>query len=420
MTLNHLPRLMGRTYGSSNKPLAASSLFPSVRAPSRQENRPTMTATLLTWLRNIVAPGLLLCGWVWAAEVSAAPIANAMETARAERVGAMPDDSPSDRMNQLLAARDFNQTEMFVLAASHPGIVEHFVRDDLKLATGYILSLDGAELHRIRNGGTLIRGVRSLSSKEKSAARLLADHFGVDYDKLNGIKVGPQDGRIFVLDLTFQVKKKKSATYQVEMVWPSTPAREEQSRGILTKHFGARPSRTGQGAGSALPLGDASFENQYALADAWRLEQGRVLGAPHPIQEVMLDERIAIDGVRSVRFYATERTRTFQKVVQEVPVQAGLNTRLRVQHKTENIRIEYQQRRSDFKVQLTYLSNGYPMGAPHEAAGRQGSHPWEKLEIQTTVPAGATEARIEIICGLSGTAWFDGIVFEVVEGASTW
>ena len=240
------------------------------------------TAFLLEWIRRLAASALLVCGLVGTAVAFAAPMANSLETARAERVGAMPDDSPADRMNQLLAARNFNEAELFVLAGSHPGIVEHFVREDLKLATGYILSLDGAELHRIRNGGTLIRGIRSLASKEKSAARLLADHFGVDFDKLNGIKLGPQDGRIFVLDLTFQIKKKKTATYQLELVWPSTPAREEESRSILTKHFSARPSRTGRGAGSALPLTDSSFENEYALADAWRLDQGRRLGCSPP------------------------------------------------------------------------------------------------------------------------------------------
>jgi hypothetical protein len=313
----------------------------------------------------------------------AAPVASSLEEARAQRVTAMPDESPADRINQLLSARDFNEAELFVLAGNHPGIVEHLIPGDLRLATDYLFSLDGAELHRIRNGGTLIRSIRNL-------------------------------------ELTFQIKKKKTATYEMELAWPTTPAREEESRSILTKHFGARPSRVGRGAGSSIPVQDSSFESPYSLADGWRLGEGRVLGAPTPMQEVMLDERIAIDGVRSARFYATERTRVFQNIVQEVAVQAGSKTRLRVQHKTENIRIEFQQRRSDFKIQITYLSNGYPMGPPISVPARQGTHPWELLEIESVVPLNATEARIELLCSLSGTAWFDGIVYEVIDNTGGW
>jgi len=350
----------------------------------------------------------------------AAPVASALEEARAQRVTAMADVSPADRINQLLASRDFNEAELFTLAGNHPGIVEHLIPGDLRLATDYLFSLDGAELHRIRNGGTLIRSVRNLSRKEKASAQTLADFYGVDFDKLRGVKLGPKDGRIYILELTFQIKKKKTATYEMELVWPTTPAREEQSRSLLTKHFGARPSRVGRGAGSSVPVKDSSFESPYSLADGWRLGEGRVLGAPTPMQEVMLDERTAIDGKRSARFYATERTRVFQNIVQEVPVQSGTKTRLRVQHKAENIRIEYQQRRNDFKIQITYLSNGYPVSEPISAPARQGTHPWELLEIESVVPMNANEARIEIVCSLSGTAWFDGIVYEVVNNTGGW
>jgi hypothetical protein len=134
----------------------------------------------------------------------------------------------------------------------------------------------------------------------------------------------------------------------------------------------------------------------------------------------MLDERTALDGTRSVRFYATERTRVFQNVVQEVPIQPGVLTRLRVQHKTENVRVEFQQRRADFKVQITFLSHGTPVGEPAVVQGRLGSHAWELLAIEQKTPANATEARIELMCSLSGTAWFDGLVFEVIDDDQQW
>ena len=79
----------------------------------------------------------------------AAPNPSDFERARAERVMNMQDVAPSDRINQLLAARDFSQPELFALAATHPVIVEHFIPGDLNLAANYLFSLDGAELHNI-------------------------------------------------------------------------------------------------------------------------------------------------------------------------------------------------------------------------------------------------------------------------------
>ncbi len=362
----------------------------------------------------------LVMGILGASPSFAAPVATELERARADRVMNMPDVAPSDRINQLLATRGFNDAELFALAATHPVIVEHFTPGDLNLGTNYLFSLAGAELHRMRTGGTLIRPVRKLSPKEKTALRPAAKELGVPHEKLTGIKIGPKDGRNYILELTYQIKRKKTATFDIELVPPPTPKREEEARTKLTKHFGARPSRVGRGIGSSIPIKDGSFESEYSLSDGWRLEQGRVLGAPTPTQEVMLDERNAIDGLRSLRFYATERTRVFQKVVQEVQVQPGLMARFRVQHKAENVRVEFQQFRSDYKVQLTFLSNGVPIGAPFVAKGRLGTHVWELLEISERIPVNATEARIELVCSLSGTAWFDGLAFEVIESEGGW
>ena len=343
-----------------------------------------------------------------------------VEQARADRVVSMSDVAPSDRINQLLAAREFNDTELFALAATHPVLVQHFIPGDLRLALDYLFSLTGAELHKMRTGGTLIRPLRMLSQREKAALQSLSDAFGVDHEKLRGVKIGPQDGRTYSLEVTYQIKRKKTATYEVQLVPPATPKREEAARDALTRHFGARPSRVGHGVGSAISIRDSSFENPYSLADGWRLERGRVLGAVTPVQEVMLDERTAIDGKNSVRFYATERTRVFQNVVQEVAVQPGVLTRLRVQHKTDNVRVEFQQSRADFKVQITFLNAGMPVANPVVAQGRLGSHAWELLAIEHLTPANATEARIELMCSLSGTAWFDGLVYEVINGEQQW
>ncbi len=345
----------------------------------------------------------------------AAPMPNPIELARAQRVGQMPDEAPSHRINQLLAAKAFNTEELFALSSALPVIAQHFIPGKLNLATNYLFSLDGAELHKMRVGGTLIQSTRSLSSKEKKALTKISKFFDEDHEKLRGVKIGPKDGRVYVVELTYQIKKKKQQTYRIEMVPPSTPQREERARVALTKFFGARPSRVWTGVGSAIKVADASFESLYALADGWRLMDGTMLGAQSPIQAIIIDERISVDGKNSVRLYATERTRLFQNVVQEVPVTAGNHTRLRIQHRTEHIRVEFKQKRSDLKVQLTYLQNGDPIAAPHVVNGRLGSHVWEMLEIESQVPFNATEARIELISSLSGTTWFDGLIFEVVE-----
>lgn len=349
-----------------------------------------------------------------------APMATEAEQMRVDRVTNLPDVAPSDRINLLLASRDFNDAELFALASTHPIIVEHFIPGDLQLAKNYLFSLAGAELHKMRTGGTLIRPSRRLSAKEKVALKALSNEFGVEHEKLSGVKIGPKEGRNYTLELTYQIKRKKTATYDVEFVPPHTPERDEASRDKLTRHFTARPSRVGRGVGSALTIRDSSFENKYSLADGWRVEQGRVLGAPVPLQEVTLDDRNSIDGTQSVRFYATDRTRVFQNVVQEVKVQPGAIGRLRLQHKADNVRVEFQQHRSDFAVRLTYLYNGSPVAEPVSKQGRLGSHGWEMLEIESVTPANANEVRIELMCSLSGTGWFDALVFEVINGTNQW
>ena len=125
----------------------------------------------------------------------------------------------------------------------------------------------------------------------------------------------------------------------------------------------------------------------------------------------MLDERQAR---RRTKRRSTERSEHgCSKRVQEVPVTPGTTTRLRVQHKTEHIRVEFQ-RRSDFKVRSPWPT-AYP-SLRHSVHQVEWVHTWEMLEIESQVPYNANEARIELISSLSGTAWFDGIIFEVIEG----
>jgi hypothetical protein len=132
------------------------------------------------------------------------------------------------------------------------------------------------------------------------------------------------------------------------------------------------------------------------------------------VAEVAIDEGVALDGTRSVRFHATERTRRFPELVQHVPVQPGTPTRVRAQFRADNLRVEYQQREDHVGLSLTWVdSMGNAVSAPQLAQGRLTSHPWELLELTSVAPAGATMARIGLMSAVSGTSWFDGITVAV-------
>jgi hypothetical protein len=246
------------------------------------------------------------------------------------------------------------------------------------------------------------------------ALRAICVDSGYDIQKLQGIRLGPRDGRVYELELTIAVKRKKITTHTIDLVWPATPARDEESRYKLTKIFGARPSRLGQGVGSLLPLVDGSFEGD--LKDGWVIVQGANFGHHNPGQEIHLDTKVALDGQQSARFYATEKTRQFYHLQQRVPVDPDTKIRLRAQLRTDLIRLEYQQRRSDLYLGMSFLdNNGQPLGQTFTKNGRMGSHPWELLEILAATPPGATDVEVTLSSGMSGTAWYDGIILEVVE-----
>jgi hypothetical protein len=342
------------------------------------------------------------------------PLPNGDELARAAAVAQMDDNSPSQRINQLLASRQLSRTERFVLAGTHPGVVEQLEGPIQKLVTNYLFSLTGIDLHKVRQGRTLVRPERSLSPAEIVALDALCRHHEVDPDKLIGVRFGPKDGRIYELEITVQLKRKKVGTHSMELGWPSTPARDEQSRVLLTKLFGARPSRTGVGVGSLLPLVDGSFEAQ--LTDGWTVAQGTSFGHHTPAQQIQVDTKVALDGTQSLRFYATKRTRQFLRVQQRVPVDPGTRVRLRSQLKAESIQLEYQQRRSDYFMGLTFLDiNGQALGQTFTTTGRMGTHPWELLQIEAEAPPAATDVEVVLSSSVSGTAWYDGIVLEIVR-----
>lgn len=348
-----------------------------------------------------------------AAGTGRAPVVTAGARAQAAQIASMTDTDPVGRVHMVLEAAKLDEPSLFALAETHPGIVEHLTDPHLKVTVDYLRTLPATELRRLQQGETIIRNFNTLKGAERKAALVLAERMAFPKykeKKLGSMRLGPFEARIFRVEITYNKSKKKLFTEQVEMAWPSTPERDEKTRDRLARHFGARPTRMAGTAGTPLPVNDASFEQDGTLGDIWDVVDGVMLGTDSPSAEVAIDDRIALDGSRSVRFNATNRTRLFPEVVQHVPVQAGTPIRARAQFRAQNLRVEYQQREDQIGLSVTWLdSGGYALGSPERAIGRLTSHPWEVLEVTSTAPAGATMARIGIISAVSGTAWFDAV-----------
>ena len=344
------------------------------------------------------------------------PVVDAAAEASAALIRAMPDGDPVGRINQLLAARDLSPGALFALASTHPGLVEQLTTPRLRMAIDYLAVLPSGDLNRVRRGETVIRSLRELRGTEYTMAVALSETFGFKEKKLEAIVMGPFESRIYNLSVRSKGKAGAQDNGTIELAWPSTPQRDERSREALSKHFGARPSRTGVGAGSLLGLHDGSFDAGTPLSDSWDLIDGNVLGTRAPVGEVVIDNGVALDGRSSLRFFADEKTRLFLKAIQYVPVQPGTVIRARAQLKTDNVRPEYQQSDRDLYLELIFLdAMGDPISAPARAYGRMSTHTWELLELQQQTPPGATSVQVGLISALSGKSWFDAVTLEVVQ-----
>jgi len=343
------------------------------------------------------------------------PVVDAGAEARAAGVAMMSDTDPVGRLNMLLAAKDLDDAALFALAGTHPGIVEQLTTPKYRQAVEYVALLPAGDLNRARRGETVIRTLRELRGLEYTKAVQFTERFGYKEKKLEAMVIGPYEARIYRVEVRSTAKRGGQDTGVVELAWPGTPERDEQSRNTLAKYFGARPSRTGQGAGSLLALRNGSFDDG-ALADAWDLMDGTVLGTRAPVGEVVIDDRVALDGSSSLRFFSDEKTRLFPMAVQIVSVQPGTVLRVRTQLKTENVRAEFQQSDQDLFLEVIFMdAGGTPVSGPARAYGRASTHTWELLEVQQQAPMGATLVQVGLLSAMSGTAWFDGVVVEIVQ-----
>ncbi len=357
---------------------------------------------------------LLLCFFFSASALAdRPPVVDAAAASQAAQISRMSDGDPVSRMQMLLAARELSDAALFALAATHPGLVEQLTNSTYRTAIDYISSLPPPELHRVRQGETVIRTLRSMSSTEEGIVESLCEANSIKFKKFQAMRVGPLEGRIYRVEMTSTGKKKSTVSSEIALAWPGTPERDEESRVVLTRYFNARPSQINN---SVLPLIDGSFEVGQALSEDWVLREALVLGPNVPVNNIDIDTRNAIDGRYSLRFHADNETRRFNMVSQRITVVEGMTLRARTQVMSDNLRVEFQQRPTDVYLALSFLDiYGNPVAPPKRTVARLHSHTWELLEIITPVPSGTDLVQLELLSAVSGTAWFDGVTLELVK-----
>jgi hypothetical protein len=356
----------------------------------------------------------LLLGVALASPSGGVPTLDAESVAIADAVRMMADTDPVSRVAMLLEARRLPRNALFSLATSHPGIVEQLIKPEFAEVLEYLEAIPAPELHRIRRGETVVRADRDLKGRERDIAIKVARRMNFpkfDPEKVQAVRLSPLEGRVFLMEITYKKSKRKEYTQNISIAWPSSPERDEESRSALAVYFGARPSADCQAVGAPIPINDGSFEREYTLNDAWELVDAVELGNKRtPVNEVSIDDSIALDGYHSVRFHADDHTRLFKEVVQVVPITGGQAVRVRTQMRAEDLRVEFQQREDQVCLTVSWLDmNRQPVGGAVKAVARLATHPWELVEVAETAPYNAAFLRIGLLSAVSGTAWFDAV-----------
>jgi hypothetical protein len=348
------------------------------------------------------------------------PTITPVDQGAAELIRRLPEATPVDRMNQLLEARKLTAGGRFDLATTHPHIVEHLYNSKFDEIFEYIDLMPPAELNRIRRGETVIRSIADLRGREGELAGSIGSRFDFPKykpEKVVAVRMGSIQQQVWKFEIKYKKNKRKEFTEDIELAWKSSPERDEQSRDLIAKAIGARPSRVARGIGSTIRIQDGSFEDEHSLNDSWALVEAVVLtDARTPVSDVAIDEKVYLDGNSSVRFFAEERTRTFYEVAQAAPVSPGQRLLATSQVRAENLRVEHQQREDHVCMTLSFLDgNGRPVGPARRAIARLETYPWTRLAIEESAPPEAEFVRIAVFSGVSGTAWFDAIEIEVLE-----
>jgi len=357
---------------------------------------------------------LLVCLFVMllpsvAAAVATAPVPTAQHRTQAESVARMNDASPTDRVVKLMKAAELEREALFVLAGYDPILVEQLIDEKTRGVVAYIADLPATELADLRAGNTVVRRAEGWGKLEWQHLIELATLAEIPKTKkLESVRIGVITGS----NMRFELFGAKGDTEIIFAIAP-TPVREERARGMLTKHFGARPAEITRGPGTRLPLVDSSFERETSIGGAWSLEPCVTRGGTIPEAQIALDLSERLDGRAAVRFHSDTNTRYWPQLEQKISIAPGTSLVLRGHVKGHYLRRERDQERV-FRMALEFEDiAGNPVGEPVEATLQTGDMDWRQFVIKAYAPIEADYVKVVLASTISGTAWFDGLSLEI-------
>lgn len=131
---------------------------------------------------------------------------------------------------------------------------------------------------------------------------------------------------------------------------------------------------------------------------------------------VQSDTTIKRSGTSSARVVANPSTTTVSLVgltlAQSRPLIGQGPHRVSVWCRTENI-----SGNGAHMVVLYYGPTGQAIGTDKKFFSAAGTHDWQQISADLTTPADATSIRIDLRVEGAGTAWFDDVALEPLEGA---
>ena len=338
-----------------------------------------------------------------------------MDTA-ANLLSGSDENSPYGRLQIALNAVETKSTDavLLALANTHPHIAGMVMDNTELLALQYLLTVPSTERYKLRKGDGMIRKVEQMDKLEKKAALILAKDVGIP-KKMTAIRVGSYDNISMELEITYLIPG-GSDSKKIRLAEPFAPVNAQESRNTIEKKLGTKPLPPSKGTYSLLPLSNGSFDMASGedFVD-WNTKVGFSFEHTEPVGEIGLDKDKKMDGVYSLRFFNTEKTRSFYKVEQQFPLQSMYKIRLQCFVSAKHATVEYRQDSSYSFVSLEYLDDNGAILREDKREFRLGTYNWEQITIDSFIPQDAASLRVVVSSSVSGTIWVDGMSLLELE-----
>ena len=326
------------------------------------------------------------------------------------------ENSPYGRLQIALNAVETHSTDSVLLALSntHPHIANMVLDPTEILALQYLLTVPSTERYKLRKGDGMIRKVEQMDKTEKKSALILAKELGIP-KKMTAIRVGSFDNISMELEITYLIPG-GSDSKKIRLAEPFAPMSAQESRNAIEKKLGTKPLPPSKGTYSLLPLYNGSFDMASGedFVD-WNTKVGFSFEHTEPVGEIGLDKDKKMDGAYSLRFFNTEKTRSFYKVEQQISLQSMYKIRLQYFVSAKNATVEYRQDPSYSFVSLEYLDDNGAILREDKREFRLGTYNWEQITIDSFIPQDAVSLRLVVSSSVSGTIWVDGMSLLELE-----